>query len=104
MYSKLTFDDVIELKAQIETIQNNEVIKSWVSTTVYANKKSVRQSENYQAAAAGLKPELVFVIHSFEYDNQKKIGYDNKEYTVIRAYDTGEFTELTVIAFTGSDV
>lgn len=96
--------DVIELGNLTETIVYNEPIKTIVWREVFANKKSIRQSEFYQAANVGLKPELIFEVHSFEFNNDEKVKYDNKEYYIIRTYDKGEITELTVASFVGGEV
>lgn len=62
---------------------------------VFANKKSVRQSEFYQAMTAGLKPELMFEVRSKDYAGQESLVYDNKEYVIIRTYSKNdEITEL----------
>ncbi len=63
--------------------------------TVFANKKSVRQSEFYQALATGLKPEIMFEVRSLEYTGQENLTYNNKEYVIIRTYSKNdEITEL----------
>lgn len=101
--------DVIEIGNLTETIVKGEPIPSLVYHEVFANKKSVRQSEFYQAAIAGLKPELVFEVHSYEFDNDndKKLRYPvgstGKVYDIIRTYDRGEITELTVSSFVGGE-
>lgn len=75
------------------------------SRTVYADKKSIRQSEFYQAQATGLKPEIMFVIRSSEYDNETKLIYNMKRYNIIRAYDTkNEMTELICAGIVGTEV
>lgn len=62
---------------------------------VFVNKKSIRQNEFYQAMATGLKPELMLEIKSIDYEDEKKISFNDKEYTIIRTYDkNGEVTEL----------
>lgn len=62
---------------------------------VYANKKSVRQSEFYQAMAAGMKPEIVFEVMVSEYNEEPKVKYNNNLYRVIRTYSAnGERIEL----------
>ena len=71
---------------------------------VYANKKSVRQSEVYQAAVAGLKPELMFEVQSIEYEQEERVEFNGKLYEILRVYDRGEVTELTVSAMTGSEI
>jgi len=55
---------------------------------VYASRKSVRQSEFYQAMSNGLRPELMFLISVFDYNNEKTIIYNDERYSVIRAYVT----------------
>jgi len=54
---------------------------------VFAEKKSVRQSEFYQAAATGLKPELTFIIWTREYNDESKLSYNSKEYSIIRTFE-----------------
>lgn len=62
---------------------------------VFADKQSIRQSEFYQAAAVGLKPELTFIIRSCEYNQEPMLEYNNKTYNIIRTYEKeDEFIEL----------
>lgn len=91
----MLFRDVVTLTSVVQTTVSG-IIKETPSTkTVYANKKSVRQSEFYQAMATGLRPELMFVVRSVDYNNEKKLTYGGEEYEIIRAYDkNGELTEL----------
>lgn len=96
--------DIIELGQQAETIEHFEVVKSWVYKQVFVNKKSVRQSEVYQAATVGLKPELMFEVRSLDYDNEERVKYNGKLYEITRIYDKGEITELICSARTGSDM
>lgn len=93
--------ETIELGKVTETIVHGESVQSVEYKSVYANKKSVRYNEFYQAAMAGLKPELVFEVHSFEYDDEDKVRYNDKEYAIIRTYEKGEVTELTISSFIG---
>ena len=57
-----------------------------VKTEVYCRLKSITRSEFYQAAVAGLRPEFVFVIHSFEYNGEQRVIFEGQEYQVLRAY------------------
>lgn len=100
----MLWKDVIELGQEVETVENFEVVKTWVYKQVFVNKKSVRQSEVYQAATVGLKPELMFEVRSLDYDNEERVKYNNKLYEITRVYDKGEITELICTAKTGSDV
>lgn len=64
--------------------------------TIFCDIKSVKSSEFYSAANTGLKPEVVFIIYSFEYEGETAILYDNKKYRVIRTYQKTE-DELELI-------
>jgi len=71
-------------------------IETETSKTIYANKKSIRQSEFYQAAMTDLRPELMFEVRSEEYDDEPKLIFNNKSYNIIRAFSkNGEIVELT---------
>lgn len=65
-------------------------------TEVFCDVKSVSRSEFYNAATAGLKPSLVFVIHDYEYNNEETVEFENNRYKVIRTYHKSvEEIELT---------
>lgn len=62
---------------------------------IFADKQSIRQSEFYQAAATGLRPELMFIIRSIDYNQEPMLEYNDKEYTIIRTYEKDvEYIEL----------
>lgn len=81
------FDDILEL-ISITYSQNSigDTIETKKYTEIFARRKSIKQSEFYQAQATGLKPELAFEIYTFEYNNEKYVRYNNKEYKVLRTY------------------
>lgn len=84
----------------VSTVANvnaiGDPVEAKTKTIVYAEIKSVRQSEFYQAAAAGLRPELMFIVRTDEYDNHSKLEYNDTEYTVIRVFNRPDKkTELT---------
>ena len=57
---------------------------------------SVGRNEFYSAATSNLRPEIVFTIHKYEYDNERKVEFEGKKYSVLRNYATGfEEIELT---------
>ena len=53
---------------------------------VFAVRMSVRQSEFYQAANQGLKPNIVFEIYSEEFQDAELVRYDSQDYSIIRTY------------------
>ena len=81
------FDDVLEL-IEINYSQNEigDTIEVKTYTEIFATRKSIRQSEFYQAQSTGLKPEIAFEINSFEYNEETHVRYNNKEYKVLRTY------------------
>lgn len=83
----IILNDVIEL-VQIDTIQNEigDCIDIKNYTEVFAKRKSIKQSEFYQAQATGLKPEIAFEINVFEYSNETHVRYNDKEYKILRTY------------------
>lgn len=88
--------DVIDLVS--ETYSENEmgdIISNETKRQVFTNKKSISQTEFYQAAATGLKPELKFEVRTIEYDGEPKLSFNNKTYSILRVFDkNGETTEL----------
>ena len=92
----MLFKEVIKL-ISITTTENElgDTIEVSTERQVFADKQSVRQSEFYQAAATGLRPELMFVVRTIEYNGETRLKYNGKEYSIIRTYDKdGELTEL----------
>ena len=65
-----------------------QITKVWVAV------RSVGQSEYYQAAQVGLKPQLVFVVSSVDYSGESEVYYKGKRYSVYRSYTQGDETEL----------
>lgn len=93
----MTYDHEVTLIA--ETYVENE-IGEWIPvvtrTAVLCAEKSVTRIEFYQAAMAGLRPELVLVIHRCEYNGERKVEYEGAVYSVVRTYATdNEEIELT---------
>lgn len=67
-----------------------------VRKSILCKVKSIGRNEFYSAAVAGLKPEIVFVIHAYEYEKEKKVEFEDDKYRVTRTYATGiEEIELT---------
>ena len=92
----MLFRDVISL-ITVTTTENElgDTIEVSTERQVFADKQSVRQSEFYQAAATGLRPELMFVVRTIEYNGETRLKYNDKEYSIIRTYDKdGELPEL----------
>lgn len=106
MAKKFRPDTVIELVADTadENVLGNTISKE-IKREVYAEKKSIRQSEFYQAAATGLKPEIMFEMWAAEYQNEKALYYGARKYEIMRVYDKKDVTiEIVCAGIVGTEV
>ena len=82
------YDGVAKLKAYgLPTFDKygNE-IPSIAETEVYVQPRGVYASEFYNAAQIGMKPSITFeMTNRADYDGQKVIEYEGKDYDIIRA-------------------
>lgn len=63
-----------------------------IKTEVYAEVKSVGRNEFFSAAQTGLKPELVVIVNTNEYDEHQRVDIPsymprNGRFTIYRTYD-----------------
>lgn len=80
----------------VEDEIGNQVPGEAVETILLCRQQSVSRSEFYNAAAVGVQPEAVFIIHAYEYTGQTEVRFEGTRYKVIRTYQTGiEEVELT---------
>ena len=62
---------------------------------IFVKPRSVSRNDFYQAAQSGLKPSIVLVISTAEdYQGEKVVLYEGKEYTVLRVYQRPEKDEV----------
>lgn len=89
------FKDVMEL-VQVKYVKDelHQEIKQEVRRQVYCDKKSVSQSEFFNAGQNGFKPQYVFIMRLADYDDEQTAIYNNKKYAVYRTYEKGENIEL----------
>lgn len=89
------FKDVVKLVSitfEFDELAQQIEVKS--ERTVFANKKSVSQSEFFNAGQVGLKPQFVFQIRLSEYGGEGELIFNNKSYSIYRTYEKGENIEL----------
>ncbi|MDO3680563.1 phage head closure protein [Paenibacillus ehimensis] len=93
----MTYDYEVTLIGQ--TFEEDEIgnqIPVETKMAILCDKKSASRSEFYNAAAAGLRPEFVLVVHAYEYSGEQVVEFEGSRYRVIRTYATGfEELELT---------
>jgi SPP1 family predicted phage head-tail adaptor len=84
-----SLDDVLEFITFTETRNNlGDVITEPAYRRVFADKKSIRQSEFYAAQSSGLKPEVMFVVWSLDYQGEEHFRHNNRKYKVVRTFET----------------
>lgn len=99
------FDEVIKLIEEQKTIDEyGDQVVTKVERQVFADLRSIGQSEFYQAQAVGLKPEIKFVLPDYlDYRSEKLIKYqpfgssEEEEYNVIRTFRSGNTLELVCV-------
>ena len=87
------FNSVIKLIKETYTVnQYGDSVPTQTERQIFADVRSISQSEFYQAEAVGLKPEIKFLIADFaDYEGEKKLKYTpfggtEEIYTVLRTY------------------
>lgn len=82
------FENVATLRQETFTLDASlNQAATYKDRVVFVRPSSVRMAEFYQAANAGLKPELVLVLANFaDYEGERVVLYEGKEYTVLRTY------------------
>jgi len=101
----MTMDNELVLigKTGYSTNTIGDAIPTETKTTVLCGVKSITRTEHYQAAAHGLKPELVFVVNKYEYEGQKEVEFEGERYNVLRTYEPktskglGDFETLELV-------
>ena len=101
----MNFDTLIKLIQQTgsDTDSSGNAVYTETSTTVFAEKRSVRQTEFYQAATLGFKPEICLEVYSFEYHNEQLCELDGERFRIYRAFAVKgtDRTELYLTAIAG---
>lgn len=92
-----TYITLIERTPADEPDENGNTVYTESERRVFAQWDGVKRSEFYQAAAVGLKPELIFRINERCYGGERYIEHNGKRYRVLRTYPlSGERIELVV--------
>lgn len=90
------FSSVIELiSSVVSTDDYGFEIRKQEKREVFANKKSIRASEHYEAQKLGYKLSAMFEIKPYEYDNEEYLFFENEQYKIERTYEkNSEILEL----------
>lgn len=95
------FDESIILLHDTETINEyGDQVTTTVERRIFAQVKSISQTEFYQAQAIGLRPEIKFVIADFfDYQGEQRLKYTpfggtEQIYEVLRTFRTNVNLEI----------
>lgn len=89
------FKDVIELVGYtVELDELMQEVKTPIKKQVFANKRSVSQTEFFSGGQGGLRPQYQFEIRLSEYSGESELIFDGKTYSIYRVYEKGENVEL----------
>lgn len=92
-----TFIELITRTPSGEPDENGYTVYTESRRRVSAQWDGIKRSEFYQAAAAGLKPELIFRIYERCYGGERYLEHKGVRYRVLRTYPlTGERIEIVV--------
>lgn len=92
----MMFRDIVEL-LQVHTADDGAggLTESETGRVVFANQKSIRGTEFYQAHAVGLKPEINLIVRSIDYDGETRLRFGGEMYDILRKHTkNGELLEL----------
>lgn len=80
-------NDVLQLVTRTYTNDKYGVAQPAESLTeIFCDVRSISQSEFFEGANAGIKPEYRFDIYAFEYNGEKQLYYNNVLYQIYRTY------------------
>lgn len=91
------FKDIGYLMKETITLDNKHRPKvSYQKSLFYCNEKSIGQSEFYQSAAVGFKPEIKLEAKLIDLTGVTHIEYNNVLYKILRTYKKEDITELVL--------
>lgn len=74
-----------------------DLVATETAREVFARMGSIGMKEFYQAQAAGLQPELKFVLADYlDYEGETLVEYNGQRYRVLRTYRNDQELELTI--------
>ena len=91
------YDDPIILVSYDEIPSQSGIVKRIEKRReVFCDERSITQTEFYQAAASGLKPEHKFVLADYlDYEGEKDVEYEGVRYSIKRTFRNGKELEIT---------
>ena len=69
-----------------DELGQKEEIKTF-NRQVFCKKKSVPQSEFFQAGQSDIKASCIVIVHILDYQEEREVKYREKEYSIYRTYE-----------------
>ncbi|MED0876559.1 phage head closure protein [Bacillus mobilis] len=69
-----------------DELGQKEEIKTF-NRQVFCKKKSVPQSEFFQAGQSDIKASCILIVHILDYKEEREVKYREKEYSIYRTYE-----------------
>lgn len=93
------FKDVGYFMREVQTLDELHRPKvSFEEELFYCNELSITQSEFYQSATVGFKPEIKLKTKLVDLRDVSHIKYNDRYYKVLRTYKDGDNVELTLVS------
>ena len=97
----ICFVDMVPVKSGEKDAYGDPVLEQKNYGAVFAEIRSVGQSEFHQAQTAGKKPEIKFKITDYmDYQGQRYLIHEGVRYSILRTYRTGN-NELEITCYGG---
>ena len=91
------FKNVGYLMKESNTLDSKNRPKvSYTENLFYCNEKSIGQSEFYQSASVGFKPEIKLEAKLIDLTDVTHIRYNNTIYKILRTYKKEDIVELVL--------
>ena len=91
------FKDVAYTLKEKSTLDSKyKPVISYDENLFFCNVKSIGQSEFYQSATAGLKPEIKLEAKLLDLTDVTHIKYNNVIYKILRTYKKEDIVEITL--------
>lgn len=92
----ISLDDVCFL-ISVKSVDDElgQPIYTDIERQVFCSRKSVSRAEFLAAGQLDLKPQIIIIVDSDEFDGEKSLKYENKKYSIYRTFMRSDgFTEL----------
>jgi SPP1 family predicted phage head-tail adaptor len=96
-------DELILISFENVVNEIGDVVPIHFRRSILCSVQSITRSEHYAAAQANLQPEIVFVVNEHDYNDEKMIEFNGREYRVIRHFKNqqpkaiGDFESIELI-------